>query len=125
MNQQDRIIHQLAADLRSPTSIPSRHRLQHRIPYIQYPIVGWGFTFSQNLRSYQNGYRLVSHGAITVLPHRHHYSNLHSSHYPDSELTSPCRILLMPSARLGSDKYQFLPKQEVDNQLIQPLHMDL
>ena len=29
------------------------------------------------------------------------------SHYPDTELTSPCPILIMPSARLGSDKYQF------------------
>ena len=29
------------------------------------------------------------------------------SHYPDTELISPCPILLMPSARLGSDKYQF------------------
>ena len=29
------------------------------------------------------------------------------SHYPDSELTSSCPILLMPSARLESDKYQF------------------
>ena len=28
-------------------------------------------------------------------------------HFPDTELTSPCRILLMPHARLGSDKYQF------------------
>ena len=29
------------------------------------------------------------------------------SHYPDTELPSPCPILLMPSARLCSDKYQF------------------
>ena len=29
------------------------------------------------------------------------------SHYPDTEPTSPCPILLMPSARLGSDTYQF------------------
>ena len=29
------------------------------------------------------------------------------SHYPDSEQRSPCPILLMLSARLGSDKYQF------------------
>ena len=26
-------------------------------------------------------------------------------HYPDTEPTSPCRILIMPSARLGSDNY--------------------
>ena len=29
------------------------------------------------------------------------------AHYPDTVLTSPCPILLMPSTRLGSDKYQF------------------
>ena len=29
------------------------------------------------------------------------------SHYPDTEPTTPHPILLMPNARLGSDKYQF------------------
>ena len=29
------------------------------------------------------------------------------SHYPDAELTSPSHSLLIPSIRLGSDKYQF------------------
>ena len=29
------------------------------------------------------------------------------SHYPDTEPTSPCPILIMPSTWLGSDKYQF------------------
>ena len=29
------------------------------------------------------------------------------SYYPHTELTSPCPILLMPSAWLGSDKYKF------------------
>ena len=29
------------------------------------------------------------------------------SHYPDTEVTSPCPILLMLRARLGSNKYQF------------------
>ena len=29
------------------------------------------------------------------------------SHYPDTEPTGPCPILIMPSARLGSDKYKF------------------
>ena len=29
------------------------------------------------------------------------------SHYPDTEPTSPCPILIMSSTRLGSDKYQF------------------
>ena len=29
------------------------------------------------------------------------------SHYPNTEPTSPCHILIMPSSWLGSDKYQF------------------
>ena len=29
------------------------------------------------------------------------------SYYPDTELACPFPILLMPSARLGSNKYQF------------------
>ena len=29
------------------------------------------------------------------------------SHYPTTEQTSPCPMLIMPSAGLGSDKYQF------------------
>ena len=29
------------------------------------------------------------------------------SHYPNTELTSPCPIIIMLSARLGSNKYQF------------------
>ena len=28
-------------------------------------------------------------------------------HYPDTELTSPCPILVMASVRLDSDKYTF------------------
>ena len=35
------------------------------------------------------------------------------SHYPDIKITRPCRILLMPHARLGSDKYQ-LCKSSID-----------
>ena len=30
------------------------------------------------------------------------------SRYPDTEPTSPCHVLIMPSARLRSDKYTFL-----------------
>ena len=29
------------------------------------------------------------------------------SHYPDTELASPCPIIIMPSTRLSSDKSQF------------------
>ena len=29
------------------------------------------------------------------------------SYHPDNEQTSPCHILIMSSARLGSDRYQF------------------
>ena len=32
---------------------------------------------------------------------------LTQSHFPDFELASPCPILLMPSAKLGHEKYKF------------------
>ena len=51
-------------------------------------------------------YRLLTtvrtHGDFIVLPHLNT-----QSHYPDTERTSPCLILIMPSAGLGSNKYQF------------------
>ena len=59
----------------------------------------WSFMSLQNLRLYQDGYRLVTvhtHGDFIVLPHW----------YPNQSYC-PCPILLMPSTRLGSDKYQF------------------
>ena len=61
-------------------------------------------------RSYPEGYRLVTvhiHGdslgqqATTLWTC---YTN--QSHYTDTEPTSPCLILIRPSARLGSDKCQ-------------------
>ena len=64
---------------------------------------------------------------------------LDQSHYPDTEPTSPCPIIIMPSTRLGSEKYQFiglkklwsgfesvtfrfpdLPEQEAGTLLIRP-----
>ena len=68
----------------------------------------------QHLRSYQDRYRLGhwylcwlysttplgSQVAGTMTQHPI------QSHYPDTELTSPCPILLISSTRLGSDKYQ-------------------
>ena len=67
----------------------------------------WSFTSLQHLRSYQDGHWLVTvytHGDFIVLPamksgHRHCDPISHS-------LTLSCPILLMPSARLGRDKYQ-------------------
>ena len=45
------------------------------------------------------------------------------SHYPDTELTSPCPITVMPNAGLSSDKYQFCRclvwlDQEINSQLL-------
>ena len=79
--------------------------------------VCWSFRSLQHLRAYQYGYQLVTvhtHGDSIVLSHwgnqatntMTQYSN--QSHYPDTELTSPCPILLMLSARIWSDKYPFL-----------------
>ena len=69
----------------------------------------------QHLRSYQNGYPLVTvhpHVDLTVLPHWETrppvlWPDIPLSHYPDTVLTSPCPILLMVHARVGCDKCQF------------------
>ena len=67
----------------------------------------------QQLRSYQDGYRLGTvhtHGDFIVLPNLETrtlapYTSL-KSHYPDTEPTSPCPTLIMLNAWLGSDKYK-------------------
>ena len=53
------------------------------------------------------------------------------SHYPDTELTSRCPILIMVSAWLGSGKYQFFLIHWCDStrvlrhtQLIQPSRLE-
>ena len=45
------------------------------------------------------------------------------SHYPDTELASPCPILLMLSARLGSDKYQFFLNHWFDTETKLPISL--
>ena len=79
------------------------------------PLVGcWSFASFQYLRSYQDGYWLVTvrtHGDFIVLAHWEirpptRWPDIPLSHYPDSEITSICTTLLMQSTRLGSDKYQ-------------------
>ena len=49
-----------------------------------------------------------THGdCLTGTSGRLHNDLLSHSHYPDSEPTNPCPILIMPNTGLGSDKYQF------------------
>ena len=67
------------------------------------------FTSYQHLRSHQDWYRLV-----TVLPHGDFIVLSHWDTrpptlwpYPITEPTSPCHVLIMLSARLRCDKYQF------------------
>ena len=73
-----------------------------------------GFTSCQHLRSNQNGYRLVivhTHSDIIVLPPLEArlltptlpFPTL--SYIPDTELISPCPILVMLSTRLGTINY--------------------
>ena len=73
-------------------------------------------TAEQHLRSYQAWYWLMTvhtHGDFIILcPIRrpgHHATISHTlqSHYPDNVLTSPCPILLMPSAKLHGYRWQF------------------
>ena len=62
----------------------------------------------QYLRSYQDGYQLDNAasignkdaGTMSLYPTQ--------PHYPDTELTTNCIILLMPRVKLGSDKHRFL-----------------
>ena len=69
----------------------------------------------QHLGSYHDGYQLVTvctDGDFVVLSHWEikpltPWLDIPLSYYPDTELTCPCPILLMPSARLGRNKYQF------------------
>ena len=42
---------------------------------------------------------------LTRRPGHQHHDHTTQSHYPDTELTTP--ILIMPSARLGSDRHTF------------------
>ena len=82
----------------------------------------WGILFvccrfmsKQHLRSYQDGYWLVTvrtPGDFIVLPHwdtrpPDHDLLSHSVILSCTEPTSPCTILIMSSARLRSDEYQF------------------
>ena len=59
---------------------------------------------------YRNGYRLVTVRTNCNLEHQaastmNYYPT--QPNYPGTEPTNPCPILMMPSVRLGSNKYQF------------------
>ena len=63
-------------------------------------ISGWALTCD----SAHPDFRVLLHWEIrSSAP----WPNIPLLHYSDTELTSPCFILLMLSTRLGSDKYQF------------------
>ena len=74
------------------------------------------FTSQQHLRSNQDGYWLVTVHTPGECCHTRRWETRPSAPWPDipynhiipiTAVTSPCPILLMPRARLGSDKYQF------------------
>ena len=70
----------------------------------------WRFASLQHRRSCQVLTVTVhTHDDFIVLPQLRNQMKRYptQSHYPDTELTSPCPILLMPTTKLGSDKYQF------------------
>ena len=71
----------------------------------------------QHLGSYQDVYRLVTvrtHGDVIVLPQLADQATgiitgyPTQSHYPNTQPTIACPILIMQSASLGSDKYSVL-----------------
>ena len=88
--------------------------------WLNWLLVGcWSFISWQYLRSYQDRYRHVTvhnHGDFVNCSAALLADQATSTmteyptqlHYPDSEPTSPCPVLVMSSARLGSNKYQFL-----------------
>ena len=66
--------------------------------------------------SYQDGHRLLTvhihcnfHSAVPLGDQAADTTPLYhiQSHYADISQTSPCPLLFIPSARLGSDMYQF------------------
>ena len=80
--------------------------------------VGGWFTSWQHLRSYQDLWQCTVIAMLYIIraasqedqAYKTHHDLMTyptESHYHDTELTSPGHILLMLSARLGSDKYQF------------------
>ena len=80
-------------------------------------VVCWMFMSWQHLRSYHDWYRLVivyTHCDFIVVPTLGYQATGTmtwypiESHYPYTELTSPCHILIMPSVWLGNDKYALL-----------------
>ena len=90
---------------------------QLSIPYNKICFGLWSFTSRQNLRSYQDGYRLMTmrtHGDfISAAPLGDQANSTMTwyptqSHYFDTEPTSPCLILIMPSTWLGSNECKIL-----------------
>ena len=65
------------------------------------------------------GYRLVTvlhtDGDFIVLPQMTWHPT--QSHYPDTETTSPCPIVIMPSAWLQGDKVQWLKSKEITSSI--------
>ena len=65
----------------------------------------WNFTSLQHPQSYEDGYRLVTvstYGSFIMLPHWDQAAGTMTrysiqSHYPDTELTSLCSIVIMQS----------------------------
>ena len=67
------------------------------------PIRGGGVLTSDSAYSWQI-YSAASLGQQVTSTMTYYLTQLH---YPDTEPSSPCPFLIMPSARLGSDKHQF------------------
>ena len=65
--------------------------------------------------TYQDGYQLVTvsaHGDFIVLPHWEtrllaSRPDISQSYYPDTVLTTPCPILVIPNTSLSPDKHSF------------------
>ena len=92
-----------------PLAISGDIDLTQRISSLSWLVARWSFYIltTTKVRHWDRcGFVTVrSHGDYIVMPPSPTWVT--QSHYPDIELTSPCPILIMQRARLGSDKCKF------------------
>ena len=82
---------------------------RHTCTALSWLVSCWSLQSLQHVRWYQDEFRLVTvrtHGNLIMLSHWKFRPPKSWPRYPDTVLSSPCPILLMPSTRQGSKKYK-------------------
>ena len=92
------------------------HKVVEDVPEMTIDACLLGLCTLATSKVYQDRYQLVAvctHGDLIVLPHCDTRLSCTMTQYPthpnysDTKLTSPCPVLVIPIAMLGSDKYKF------------------